>query len=209
MALYLRAAKELLTNFVDFKIAQVPRAFNARANALTKLGSTSSGNGPGPLYTDTLECPNISKPPDTIMQTKMPMLPCWLDPITLYLTQGTLPNNTAEARCLQRNSRHYLMIDSQLYQMSHSSSDVGHYLRCLRPSKASYVLREIHEGACGNHPGARTLAQKVIHQGHYWPTILAESRRLVSLCKKCQFYSSIPRATATELTLMLSLIPFA
>ncbi|GFZ00544.1 hypothetical protein Acr_14g0001790 [Actinidia rufa] len=34
-----------------------------------------------------------------------------------------------------------------------------------------YVLREIHEGVCGNHSGARSLAKKAVRQGYFWPTM--------------------------------------
>ncbi|GFZ06995.1 hypothetical protein Acr_18g0011650 [Actinidia rufa] len=47
----------------------------------------------------------------------------------------------------------------------------GPLLRCLRPEEAEYVLREIHEGICGNHSGARSLAKKIIRQGYFWPTM--------------------------------------
>ncbi|KAF1856864.1 hypothetical protein Lal_00001586 [Lupinus albus] len=33
------------------------------------------------------------------------------------------------------------------------------YLRCLRPSEADYVLREVNEWICGNHLGGRSLAK--------------------------------------------------
>ena len=28
------------------------------------------------------------------------------------------------------------------------------YLRCLTPNESYYILRDVHEGACGNHSGA-------------------------------------------------------
>ena len=41
------------------------------------------------------------------------------------------------------------------------------YLKCLMPAEAEYVLREIHEGICGNHSGVRSLSKKVIIVGYY------------------------------------------
>jgi hypothetical protein len=32
------------------------------------------------------------------------------------------------------------------------------------------LLSEIHEGICGTHPGARTMARKLFHLGFYWPS---------------------------------------
>ena len=58
-------------------------------------------------------------------------------------------------------------------------------LKCIAKEDAEYVLREVHEGVCGNHIGARTLAGKVSRQGYYWPTMLREATELVRKCKVC------------------------
>ncbi|KAL0382017.1 UNVERIFIED_CONTAM: hypothetical protein Scaly_0489000 [Sesamum calycinum] len=39
------------------------------------------------------------------------------------------------------------------------------------PRKAEYVLKEIHEGSCGNHSGGRSLAGKILRQGYFWPFV--------------------------------------
>ena len=56
------------------------------------------------------------------------------------------------------------------------------YLRCLASDEANYVLREVHEGACGNHSGARSLVHKVVRAGYYWPTIQADAKAYVKVC---------------------------
>ena len=38
------------------------------------------------------------------------------------------------------------------------------YLKCLHPKEAYCVLDEIHQGACGNHPKGRSLANKAMRQ---------------------------------------------
>ena len=40
-------------------------------------------------------------------------------------------------------------------------------LKCIGKEDADYVLREVHEGICGNHIGARALSGKTLRQGHY------------------------------------------
>ena len=40
-------------------------------------------------------------------------------------------------------------------------------LKCIAREDVNYVLREVHEGVCGNHIGARALAGKVLRQGYY------------------------------------------
>ena len=32
-------------------------------------------------------------------------------------------------------------------------------------------MREVHEGIFGNHSGLRSLAQKLVRAGYYWPTM--------------------------------------
>ena len=60
------------------------------------------------------------------------------------------------------------------------------YLRCLDSEEADYVMREIHEGICGNHSGGRALAHKIIRQGYYWPTLHDDAMKFVRKCDRCQ-----------------------
>ncbi|KAL2252709.1 UNVERIFIED_CONTAM: Ribonuclease HI [Sesamum indicum] len=53
-------------------------------------------------------------------------------------------------------------------------------------SGAEYVLKEIHEGSCGNHSGARSVAQK-------------DAKTLVQRCETCQKFSSRIHVPATPL----------
>ena len=80
---------------------------------------------------------------------------------------GKLPEGKDEARKLRVRAAKYILIDEVLYKRGFSQP----YLRCLTPDEVNYVLKEIHEGACGNHSGARSLIHKVIRAGYYWPTV--------------------------------------
>ncbi|KAK2998191.1 hypothetical protein RJ639_023764 [Escallonia herrerae] len=61
----------------------------------------------------------------------------------------------------------YALVEGTLHKKSFSLP----YLRCLCPSESLYALQEVHEGICGQHLGGRTLAQKILRQGYYWPTM--------------------------------------
>ncbi|KAL2247277.1 UNVERIFIED_CONTAM: Retrovirus-related Pol polyprotein from transposon opus [Sesamum indicum] len=65
-----------------------------------------------------------------------------------------------------------------------------HYQECLDDDQARYVMREVHEGSCGNHLGAKLLAQKLTRQGYFWPTILKDTKEFVQKCENCQKYAS-------------------
>ncbi|XP_060972619.1 uncharacterized protein LOC133038471 [Cannabis sativa] len=41
--------------------------------------------------------------------------------------------------------------------------------------EAQGILKEVHEGFCGDHTGGDSLAKKIIRQGYYWPTISQDS----------------------------------
>ena len=41
------------------------------------------------------------------------------------------------------------------------------YLRYLILEEADYVMREVHEGICGNYLGARSLVHKLMQAGYY------------------------------------------
>ena len=79
--------------------------------------------------------------------------------IIAYLKYGKLPEGKEKAKWLRIKSARYIVINEVLYKKGFSQP----YLRCLTPDEANYVLREVHERACGNHSGARALVYKVVH----------------------------------------------
>ena len=115
-----------------------------------------------------------------------------------------LPEEKVEARKLKVKSARYILMDEVLYKRGFSQP----LLRCLAPDEANYMLREVHEGACGNHSGARSLVHKVIRSGFYWPTIQVDAKAYVKVCDQCQRFSNIPRQPAEYLTPMIAPWPF-
>ena len=83
------------------------------------------------------------------------------------------------------------------------------HLRCLLPKEANYVIREVHEGVCGNHSGARSLAHKLTRAGYYWPSLLHDATQYVKTCDKCQRFANVPRIPPEEITPITSPWPFA
>ena len=81
-------------------------------------------------------------------------------------------------------------------------------LKCIAGKDTEYVLREVHEGICGNHIGARALAGKVLRQGYYWPTILRDATDLVRICKICQEHAKISRLPYEPFISIISPWPF-
>ncbi|CAL2237942.1 unnamed protein product [Prunus armeniaca] len=131
--------------------------------------------------------------------------PTWMDPILQFLQNQTLPADPAEAQRVRYRSARYLIINGALYKRGFSLP----YLRCLTPEEGHYVLREIHEGICGSHSGARSLAHKVIRQGYFWPSLHTDAQAFTQKCDKCQRFANIPQLPAEPLTAMVSPWPFA
>ena len=90
-----------------------------------------------------------------------------MTPIISYLKDGSLPEGKDEARRLRVQSARYVLLSDVLFKRGFLQP----YLRCLSSDEANYLLREVHEEACGNHLGARSLIHKVVRVGYYWPTI--------------------------------------
>ncbi|XP_052189979.1 uncharacterized protein LOC127799798 [Diospyros lotus] len=131
--------------------------------------------------------------------------PSWMDPLVSYLKDGRLPKSDLEARELKRRAQKFILINEELYKRSFTQP----LLRCVRPRKANYVLREIHEGICGSHIGARTLYQKAFRQGYYWLTMVSDAEQLVKKCERCQRVSNLIHVPSAMLTHLVQPCPFA
>ena len=93
-----------------------------------------------------------------------------MDPIWDYLIDGLLPDDPKEASKLRTRSAKFTIHNGSLYKRGFFTP----ILKCITGKDTDYVLREVHEGVCGNHIEARTLAGKSLRQGYYWPTILRD-----------------------------------
>ncbi|GKV36000.1 hypothetical protein SLEP1_g44186 [Rubroshorea leprosula] len=127
------------------------------------------------------------------------------DPILSFLQDEIVPEDRQEAMKLRRKASRYTLLDGVLYKRSFSLP----LLRCLNPYEAEYALREVYEGVCGSHVGARTLAHKVLKQGYYWPNMYKDATHFVQRCLKCQFFAHLTHQPAEELTTLVAPWPFA
>ena len=99
----------------------------------------------------------------------------WSTPIVSYLKDGTLLDGKEAARKLKVQATRFVLIKDILYKRGFSRP----YLRCLGLDEADYVMREVHEGICGNNSGSRSLVHKLIRAGYYWSTMQKDAQAYV------------------------------
>ena len=87
----------------------------------------------------------------------------WTTPLKAYLRSGILPDGKDVARKLKVQASRFVLLGDVLYKRGFSQP----YLRCLSHDEADYVMREVHEGICGNHSGVQLLVHKLIQAGYY------------------------------------------
>jgi hypothetical protein len=111
------------------------------------------------------------------------------------LTPGVDPKS-AEATCILRCSKGYVLVRGNLYKRGSAS---GILMKCVRIEEGKEILQEIHEGVCGNHIASRTLVGNAFRSGFYWPTALADAEALVRRCTNCEFFGKQPHVPAHNL----------
>ncbi|VFR01836.1 unnamed protein product [Cuscuta campestris] len=106
----------------------------------------------------------------------------WRHDLMEYLETGQKPDDEERARKVVLRAPRFQVIDGHLYKRAIG----GPLLRCLTNREAERVIAEVHEGVCAAHQMSRTLAQRIILLGYYWPTIVGDCERYVQRCRTCQ-----------------------
>ncbi|XP_075101873.1 uncharacterized protein LOC142177297 [Nicotiana tabacum] len=99
----------------------------------------------------------------------------WRIEIIDYLKHGKLLEDPKASQALNSKATRYSFKGGQLSRKSFQ----GLQARCLGASEANYVIREVHEGICGNHSGADSLVLKLVRAGYYWPRMEQDAKAFV------------------------------
>jgi ribonuclease HI len=164
MIQYLNKVREYQSNFDRTAMTKILREENVQVDALSKMGL---GTGPD-IQTSTYEVviqtePSITPKLDVMETEEKSTGPEWATDVIQYLRDGSLPNDKLLSRKVKMHSARHVLIGGVLYRRGY----IEPLLKCLTNSEAEYVLKEIHEGVCGNHSGSRMLAQKAMRAGYY------------------------------------------
>ena len=161
MILYLKKVRDLLKKFVLVQVRHIPRVENTRADALAKLATASQED-----LSRLTPVEYLAKPSIDLCDVEVAPIgsePSWMDPIWDYITGGHLLNDPKEAAKVRTRSARFTNHKGSLYKRGFFTP----ILKCIAGKDTEYVLREVHEGVCGNHIGARALVGNVLRQGYY------------------------------------------
>ena len=140
MKRYLKKVVRLVKKFKETDFIQIPREENVEADTLAKEASVNEAM-------DELDVVQYMPSIDLLEMLKIESDENWMTPIVSYLKNGRFPEEKGKARKLRVKSAKYILMDEVLYKKGFSQP----LLRCLALDEANYMLREVHEGACGNH----------------------------------------------------------
>jgi hypothetical protein len=121
------------------------------------------------------------------------------------LPAGIDARNVKAARILRR-SKGFVLVDGKLYRRGARS---GVLMKCVTKEDGYDILREIHEGVCGNHVASRTLVGKAYRASFWWPTAVINAEDLVRRCQNCQFFGKQTHVPAHSLITIPPSWPFA
>ncbi|XP_020236323.1 uncharacterized protein LOC109815918 [Cajanus cajan] len=183
---YFHITSRQISSFDEFSIKHVPREQNARADLLSKLVSTKWPGQHRTIIQETLHSPSLD---DKIVNVNDKEERGWMADIWNHLKEGTLPKDKDEARKVRMRSAKFIIIDDELFKRGISTP----LLKCLTTSQATYVVEEIHQGICGMHSGARSMAARVLRAGYYWPTLKSDCQNYIQKCKECQHFGNTHR----------------
>jgi ribonuclease HI len=151
---YLERVQSLASQFKRFELIYVPREQNARADLLSKLASTKKPGNNRTVIQETIAKPSAETAEILLVVEGSD----WRYPLIRYLQDEVLPEEKEEATRLKKTATHYAMLGDKLYKRGFSIP----LLLCVGELESRRIVKEIHDGSCGNHIGGRSLAGKVI-----------------------------------------------
>ena len=171
-------AREIAKPSVDFKDPAEPGSSNAEPP-----GGNPSADEAEPMDTG-FETSSMDEA-EAMEIDEAPLSQDWRDQYLDWINRGVLPSDRAQARCIARRAKSFVVIDRELYKRS--PSDV--LQRCIPIPEGKELIRDIHTGICSHHAAPRTLVGNAFRHVFYWPTAVADATDVMRTCEGCQFYA--------------------
>ncbi|XP_074556255.1 uncharacterized protein LOC141812107 [Curcuma longa] len=186
---YVAAFIKWKVEFQEVCLQKIPPAENCKADELAQMASSVTE------WADEEPITQVALVVQIDQSSGSNELNDWRTPILTFLPTGETPSDPDQVLLLKRRASRFTMIRDQLYWQTFSRP----LLKCLGPEDVGYVMREAHQGCCGNHLGGRSLARKVLIAGYFWLTLQADSAKLVATCIHCQKYQSFSKHSTEQL----------
>ncbi|XP_058216592.1 uncharacterized protein LOC131327440 [Rhododendron vialii] len=167
MNAYVSHVLALLRRFGRVEVEWITREHNAHADTLAGLGSVYRTSGSRTITFDEVTTPSFEHSCQPVMTISLG--PSQLDPVIDYLKNQVLPPNKREAYKLRcRAANFFLGPNDNLYRRTFTGPD----LCVVHEDHVTTVLEELHSGSCGAHSGGRSLTQRALTQGYWWPKMV-------------------------------------
>lgn len=165
MMRYYHAYQKLKANFQEVSVDHILREDNTRADQLAKLVATKKLGQLRTIIQQEIGHPSVEAEMVANVEVDRAITDDpqdWRDEIKAFITSGITPADSTDAKRLRTQASRYVVIANQLYRRGFSTL----LFKCLNPAKADYVMREVHEGICGMHSGARMTVSKLVRVGY-------------------------------------------
>ena len=173
MQKYLAKVRDALMGFSKFEIRYIPREENARADILSKLASTKKTSNYHSVVEEVIPYPSLA------LQGQEAD---WRTRLVDYIERGITPEDAKESKMIiKKKATRFAVIEGHLFRKGISTP----LLKCIGLEEVGYVLAEIHEGSCGHHVGAKSLARKELRARYFWPTMQEDAANHVKKCEQC------------------------
>ena len=116
MKRYLTLTNQLVSNFDDVKITQVPREENLEVDEVDRLALSTTNEGRPRLYMEAQHLPSIEGFDVSYVQFRG----SWMDPITTYIKDDNLPIDPSEAKKVKVRSSRFTILNDELYKRGFS-----------------------------------------------------------------------------------------
>ncbi|XP_074351895.1 uncharacterized protein LOC141691046 [Apium graveolens] len=145
--LYLKCVQSIITRFNEVRLELIPCGKNEGTDELAKLGSCREATLLGVMLLDIQRQPSM--PEHEVGSLSHNLGPTWMTPILSYIKEGSLPDEKNEARRIRYKAACYVIYNGVLYRRGFSVP----LLKCIDGDECKYIIREVHDGLCGNHSG--------------------------------------------------------
>ncbi|XP_070048861.1 uncharacterized protein [Nicotiana tomentosiformis] len=203
MRRYLDKLQVTLHRFMEWTLQHVPYDQNSEVDALANLGSSVDDDEFNSGIAVQLMKSVVEEGHDEINLTSLTWE--WRNKYIDYLKTRKLPSDPKESIALCTKATRFILFENGILFRRTFYVLLAIY---LGPEDTEYVLREVHEGTCGNHSGIESLVRKIIRVGYCWIDMEKDAKDFMQKCDECQRYDLMIHQPEELLHSVLSPWPF-